>query len=75
MSDGTVLAEGEDVDLLFELELLEEKIQAAIRSIESLRTEKVALERENQRLRNERVETVTRLTRLVEKVDSLGVAL
>ncbi len=90
-----------EVDLFYELELLEERIQEAARRIEVLLSENARLmteveesrrhgeelertlatlrEREGdrgaqiRRLEEERAETVRRLSRLVERVDSLGV--
>lgn len=75
MSETTLGASDKDVDLAFELDLLEDKIQEAVRAIEALRAERSALEKECLRLRQERAETIARLSRMVEKVDALGVGL
>lgn len=58
-------------NLLSELDLLEEKIQEITRTVETLREEKRALERECEHLRGERTVTVERLTHLIQKVDAL----
>jgi hypothetical protein len=62
----------EDTTIEMELDLLEEKIQEAAALIERLRGEKRALEEECVRLRSERGETLNRLSRILEKVDSLA---
>ena len=54
---------------------LEEKIQAMVRVVDTLREERKRLEAEVTRLKAERTETIQRLSRLVEKVDSLGVGI
>lgn len=61
-----------ETSLEMELDALEEKIQKAVRLIEGLRLEKMILEDEVKRLREERVEAVARLGRILEQVDSLG---
>lgn len=61
-----------EASLEMELDALEEKIQKAVRMIEGLRLEKMILEDEVKRLREERVEAVARLGRILEQVDSLG---
>jgi len=61
-----------DTTIEMELDLLEEKVQEAATLIERLRNEKRALEEECNRLRSERGETLNRLSRILEKVDSLA---
>ena len=61
-----------DTTIEMELDLLEEKVQEAATLIERLRNEKRALEEECLRLRSERGETLNRLSRILEKVDSLA---
>lgn len=72
---GVVQSEAASVpetSLEMELDALEEKIQKAVRLIEGLRLEKLILEDEVKRLRDERVEAVARLARILEQVDSLS---
>lgn len=61
-----------DTTIEMELDLLEEKVQEAATLIERLRNEKRVLEEECTRLRSERGETLNRLSRILEKVDSLA---
>ncbi|MEZ4653147.1 MAG: cell division protein ZapB [Candidatus Eisenbacteria bacterium] len=61
-----------DTTIEMELDLLEQKIQEAASLIERLRSEKRSLEEECTRLRSERGETLNRLSRILEKVDSLA---
>ena len=61
-----------DTTIEMELDLLEEKVQEAATLIERLRNEKRALEEECLRLRSERGVTLNRLSRILEKVDSLA---
>jgi len=71
MSDGVdTMVEGVSIET--ELDLLEEKIQQAAETIERLRMEKNELREECGRLRSERTETVNRLSRILQKVDSLN---
>ena len=71
MSNGVGTVE-EGVSIETELDLLEEKIQQAAETIERLRMEKNELREECGRLRGERTETVNRLSRILQKVDSLN---
>ncbi len=64
-----------EIELILELDILEEKIQAMVRVVDSLREERKRLESEVLRLKAERAETIQRLNKLVEKVDSLGVGI
>lgn len=61
-----------EVSIEMELDLLEEKVTLAAETIERLRRENRALAEECHRLRGERAGTVERLSRILEKVDSLG---
>ena len=61
-----------DTTIERELDLLEEKIQEAATLIERLRGENRALEEQCAKLRSERGETLNRLSRILEKVDSLA---
>lgn len=63
-----------EVSLEMELDELEAKVLKAAEVIEKLRAEKSRLEAECERLRSERKETVSRLSRILEKVDSISVA-
>lgn len=60
-----------EVSIEMELDMLEEKILKAAETIEKLRADKERLQAECERLRGERQETVTRLSRILETVDSL----
>ncbi len=70
-----------EVSIGMEFDRLEEKVQKAVEMIDRLRKEKQQLETENERLRSmeneclrlmeEREETVNRLSRILEKVDSI----
>lgn len=70
-----------EVSIEMEFDRLEEKVQKAVEVIDRLRKEKQQLETENERLRSmeneclrlmeEREETVSRLSRILEKVDSI----
>ncbi|MBK8230505.1 MAG: hypothetical protein IT349_06765 [Candidatus Eisenbacteria bacterium] len=71
----TMTQNDQDIELILELDILEEKIQSLVRVVDSLRDERKRLEMEVQKLRAERAETIQRLNRLVEKVDALGVGL
>jgi uncharacterized coiled-coil DUF342 family protein len=61
-----------DTTIETELDLLEEKIQEAATLIERLRGEKRALEEQCAKLSSERGETLNRLSRILEKIDSLA---
>ncbi|MCA9755084.1 MAG: hypothetical protein KDA27_04720 [Candidatus Eisenbacteria bacterium] len=60
-----------DVSIEMELDLIEEKILKAAETIEKLRAEKASLEAECERLRAERGETVSRISKILEKVDAI----
>ena len=60
-----------EVSIEMELDLLEEKILKAAETIGKLRAEKDRLQTECDRLKGEREETVSRLSRILETVDSL----
>jgi FtsZ-binding cell division protein ZapB len=62
-----------EVSIEMELDMLEEKILKAAETIEKLRADKDRLQTECERLRGERQETVTRLSRILETVDSLEI--
>ena len=62
-----------EVSIEMELDMLEEKILKAADVIEKLRADNVRLQAECERLRGERQETVTRLSRILETVDSLEI--
>ena len=61
-----------DTTIEMELDLLEEKVQEAATLIERQRNEKRALEEECLRLGSVRGLTLNRLSRILEKVDSLA---
>jgi uncharacterized coiled-coil DUF342 family protein len=61
-----------DTTIEMELDLLEKKVQEAAGLVERLRRERQELEEECARLRSERTETLSRLARILEKVDSLS---
>lgn len=75
VGQGQVIDGDQEIELVLELDILEEKIQAMVRVVDTLREERKRLEAEVARLKAERTETIQRLSRLVEKVDSLGVGI
>ncbi len=60
---------GRSSELLSELDRLEQMLQEITVALEKLRAQNRQLERECEELRQERNQTVARLTRLIEKVD------
>jgi len=61
----------QDEDLLTELDRLEQRVQEISALVHQLREQNGALERECERLRQERSATVGRLSHLIERVDAL----
>jgi predicted nuclease with TOPRIM domain len=68
---GTPEAAAES-DLIRELDLLEQKVNDAVSALAELQAEKRTLEADCARLRQERARTVDRISRILDKVDSLG---